>query len=507
MSDWTDGYVCEIDYTQGFYRELTPSFLAFCLLLKGIRPPSPTAPFSFCELGFGQGFGTNLIAAANPHGQFWGTDFNPSHGVAAQTLATAAGSDNIRVFDKSFAEFLDHDLPDFDIVALHGIYSWVSQENRTTIVEFLRRRLKPGGLVYISYNALPGWSATMPLRHLMVEHAAGSTEAMAVRIDKAIAFARQLADLKAGYFQKNPIVGPRLDKMQGLSRHYLAHEYFNRDWTPQHFAEVARELAAAKLSFAVSANPADHLDALNLSGEAQQVLAGVADETFRQTVRDYFLNQQFRKDIFVRGMARLSPQEQTELLLATRFALIVPRAAIPARASYAAGEVDLRHETYLPVIDALANGPMTLADLLGSNGVRQLGFGVVLQTAIVLTAAGALAPCLPAASDGERSRTAAGFNAAIVESARFRDDRGYLASPVTGGGIELSRINQLFLLAARRNVDPAGFIWPILAEQRQGVIKDGKPLTTPEENLAELRLMAETFRAQTLPLLQQHGIV
>ena len=24
MSNWTDGYVSEIDYTHGFYRELTP---------------------------------------------------------------------------------------------------------------------------------------------------------------------------------------------------------------------------------------------------------------------------------------------------------------------------------------------------------------------------------------------------------------------------------------------------------------------------------------------------
>ena len=44
------------------------------------------------------------------------------------------------VASDSFAEFLSRDdLPDFDFITLHGIYSWVSPENRRTIVEFIRR--------------------------------------------------------------------------------------------------------------------------------------------------------------------------------------------------------------------------------------------------------------------------------------------------------------------------------------------------------------------------------
>jgi len=62
------------------------------------------------------------------------------------------------------------DLPDFDFITLHGIYSWISPENRRTIVEFMRRKLKPGGIVYISYNCMPGWAGMMPLRRLLVEH-------------------------------------------------------------------------------------------------------------------------------------------------------------------------------------------------------------------------------------------------------------------------------------------------------------------------------------------------
>ena len=165
MANWSAGYVVDVEYTHGFYQELTPSLLGFLALLQGVQSPDPGASsLTYCELGCGQGFSTNLLAAANPQIQFHATDFNPGHIVGAQNLARAAAVKNVHFYDDSFAEFLSRDdLPDFDFITLHGIYSWVSPENRQTIVEFIRRKLKPGGLVYISYNTMPGWASMMPL--------------------------------------------------------------------------------------------------------------------------------------------------------------------------------------------------------------------------------------------------------------------------------------------------------------------------------------------------------
>ena len=74
MTDWTHGYIAEIDYTYGFYRELSPALLNYALLLRGFEPPSLDAGFRYCELGFGQGVSANLLAATHPQGQFEGTD-------------------------------------------------------------------------------------------------------------------------------------------------------------------------------------------------------------------------------------------------------------------------------------------------------------------------------------------------------------------------------------------------------------------------------------------------
>ena len=66
MDDWTEGYIADVDYPQGYYRELTPPFLAFALLAKGIRPPNPSGKLRYCELGAGHGFTCNVVAATHP---------------------------------------------------------------------------------------------------------------------------------------------------------------------------------------------------------------------------------------------------------------------------------------------------------------------------------------------------------------------------------------------------------------------------------------------------------
>ncbi len=214
MSDWTDGYVSEIGYTFGYYSELNPLRIAVPFLNVGLTPP---AIATACELGFGQGISVNIHAAASDV-RWYGTDFNPAHAAFAQSLAEAAGS-GAQLFDQSFAEFCARaDLPDFDYIALHGVLSWVSEENQRVIVDFVRRKLKVGGVLYISYNCQPGHAAMVPLRHLLTEHAgmmAAPGRGIVARIDAALDFAEQLLALNPGFAVANPTIADRLKTHQG----------------------------------------------------------------------------------------------------------------------------------------------------------------------------------------------------------------------------------------------------------------------------------------------------
>ena len=160
MTDWSAGYVADIGYTFGYYQELNPLRVKLAFLNAGLATPEFC---SACELGFGQGMSANLHAAAS--GVTWhGTDFNPSQASFAQELAQASGA-GAKLFDDAFADFAHRtDLPDFDYIGIHGIWSWISDENRIVIGDFVKRKLKVGGVLYISYNTLPGWAAFAPNR-------------------------------------------------------------------------------------------------------------------------------------------------------------------------------------------------------------------------------------------------------------------------------------------------------------------------------------------------------
>ena len=137
MTDWTAGYVADIGYTYGYYTELNPLRVRLAFLNAGLVPPEVG---SACELGFGQGMSANLHAAASVV-QWSGTDFNPAQAAFAQELARVAES-GAQLFDEAFDQFgARADLPEFDYIGLHGIWSWISDENRAVIVDFIRRKL------------------------------------------------------------------------------------------------------------------------------------------------------------------------------------------------------------------------------------------------------------------------------------------------------------------------------------------------------------------------------
>ena len=511
MSDWTAGYVADIGYTFGYYTELNPLRLRLAFLNAGLAVPDSGAA---CELGFGQGMSANLHAAASVT-QWHGTDFNPSQAGFAQELASVSGA-AAQLHDDAFADFCARPgLPDFDYIGLHGIWSWISDANRAVIVDFVRRKLKVGGVLYISYNTLPGWATFAPMRHLLTQHAAtlgADGVGIVSRIDGALDFAGKLLATNPVYARANPTVPERLNKVNGQNRHYLAHEYFNADWHPMYFSDMARWLEPAKVGYACSANLLDHVDAINLTAEQQELLKSLPDAQMRETVRDFMVNQQFRKDYWVKGPRKLSPLEQAEALRALRFVLVTCRSDVSLKVAGALGEASMSAAVYDPVLDALADHkPRTLGQLEQAVKDKGVNFAQVLQAVVILAGAGSLAPAQEEALVARAKKQSDKLNAHLMHKARGSAELNYLTSPVTGGGVTVGRFAQLFLLARaqghKQHADWAQFAWGLLAGQGQRILKDGKALDTPEENLAELGQQAQEFAEKQLPLLKALGVV
>lgn len=510
--NWSSGYVTELDYTYGFYKELAPVHMRFAALAKGFHSHTDaTDGLTYCELGCGQGFTANILAAANPEIDIYATDFNPVHAYNAQRLADEAGLSNVHFFDDSFADFEQRtDLPQFNIISLHGIYSWVAKEHRDTIVRFIAKRLKPGGLVYISYNCLPGWAGPSPIQNLIRMHAERGAGSLAERMDGAMAFLEKLQEEGARYFKATARIDDRIKDMKDKEKNYLAHEYLNRDWHAFYQSEVVAELSPARLSYLCTADILHQLDDINFTPSQMAILDQAPDSAFRETVQDYIVNRQFRKDIFARGAIALSTPELREAWLDTGFALSQLGVDIPMKTNGGLGEVALQKDAYWPVIHAIeeAGGHASLRDIVKDKTIARLGWARLQRVLCILVGSGYAHPCPSGAFDIDtRKESASRLNKAILKQALHSDRLKFLASPVTGGGIRVDHLSRIFLHSQQeKERDPVAFSWRILKQQGKNLTKNGEVLKTDEENIRVLAEKHSQFLQKNLPILQRLGI-
>lgn len=461
MNDWGAGYVTDIEYLPGYYREQAPAHMTLACLLGGAAPPDLDGDFTYCDLGCGAGQTAALLAAANPQGRFYGVDFHPAHIARAQSFVKVAKLDNIQFVEAGFAELADANcgpaLPMFDVVALHGVYAWISRENRAALVRLLARIVKPGGMVYVSYNSLPGWAAVAPLQRLLFEHAALTQGPATAKAAAALDFAVKLRAVGASVLGETEALaqlksaGPTDNEAEKLA--YLAHEYLNAHWSPLYHADVAREMAAAKLAYAGSATLLENFPALSLTAAQRSALDSIGDPILRETFKDYCANRPFRRDVFVRGARRLSTAERDRRLSALRLALTVPRE--DCRTSFKAplGEAEMDPRRYEAIFDALADGPKTVGELLALPDVERggnpppgpaevAGLLVGAQQAMVVTeSGGAGRPDGGAAQRHNRLRVAD----ALTDMNR---KTLALASPLCGAGLHVSLAEALLYDAA-----------------------------------------------------------
>ncbi|MEG2173493.1 MAG: class I SAM-dependent methyltransferase [Desulfovibrionaceae bacterium] len=517
MSVWSEGYVTDTAYEAKFFTDLTPSFLRMALLLHGEDMPrrKKNEPLRYLELGYGQGLSLNVHSAA-VDGEFWGTDFNPDHTLRASEMAQAAGLDP-QLLNISFAELdarSSHgDLPLFDIIALHGVWSWISDENRQHILNIIHRNLKMGGVVYISYNTLPGWAPFMPVRDLLAMHAdtlGNAAQDSSARIQQAYAFARQLAAAKAGYFMANPQATAKLEQLEGKSLSYLTHEYMNSHSRPFYFADVAAALGRAKCTFVSSTRFISQLDVC-LPADCLPLLHNAASPVLRETLRDYSLNQAFRADIFIKGSSRLSQREHMTRMGAFRVALACQLEVINLSIMSPRGEMTLKEEVYRPLLAALADKaytPKTLEQLEDHPLLEAMSSAVLLEGLTVLAGAGYVHPACKAAA--AQHKKCAQLNRILCERARMGEDLPVLASPVLAGGLRSTRIEQLFLLSIAEGGEKPS-LWAedalnVLSSRGEQLLREGKALE-PADALNEMTTLAESFAAERLPYLQAMGIV
>lgn len=450
MASWDMGYHADLLYTTGYYREISPVYLNYVLTSQGFDSPFTDKNIKACELGFGQGVSINLHAMSTPV-HWYGTDFNPAQVNFAQNLAASAGlsKQEILLADDAFGDFLKRDdLPEFDYICLHGIWSWISPENQQYIIDFVKNKLKVGGVLYISYNTAPGFTTFEPLRHLMAsfdKSMHGEQTAPQVKFQNIANFLNELIKTNPKYAAVVPGLQERINSTLKGDYHYLAGEYLNLYWDINHFDTMAGKLETAKLSFACSATISELIDSINLTSEQQKFLAPYKGTAIGENIRDFMVNQQFRRDLFIKGPLKLSAKEKTERLNNIYINLNVPKSEISYTFNTSLGQATLKKETFEPLYQLLGDyAPHRIGDiktaLQDKVNAAQVEEGIMTLLSIGFANV-TRDPTL--VSDKERQRCLQ-FNQKAL-SGHLNTKVEFLASPLVGGGCHVSTLNQTLL--------------------------------------------------------------
>lgn len=507
-----DGYISDVAYTLGFHRELAPVFLDYVCLTTGIEPPSGTRPRRYCELGCGRGFQTVLLAAANPDIEFVGIDFNPDHIVEADDLARRAAIDNVRFIEAGFGQAgADDELGTFDYIVLHGVYAWVAPAVRDEIHAFIRARLNPGGVVYVSYNTHPGWTKAIPTQKLLFEAANRAEGDSLARLDKAMQLLRLMAEEPTGQVERRGAISrASVRELAKKDRRYLAHEYLSAAWQPMFVTDVMAALATVGLSYAGSAAIAENRLEFCAPAALATILNGAPDAAMRELMKDIAIGQAFRRDVYVGQPRRLDPRLKRKGLLEQRFAAFPQINAIPEKLRAPAGEIGLGaalNEAIWRCVDARIASGAEMVSAARAVGEQE---GRMLSVIELLVHNGVLHP---ARNDGAQAEHGPSmrFNDAIFELSRADDTHRYLAAPVLGTGFGTrypERILPPLIAAMPRAADKAlaeAAFDQVLSAGRH-FLRDGISVEKDDDSIGELARFVGEFRTHRLPRWQMLGV-
>jgi trans-aconitate methyltransferase len=504
-------YVMDVPYIRSFMDDLSPARLRLVAALNGFPPP-PAEDFDYCDLGAGHGDTTATLAAAYPRARFVGVDLNPDHVATARVLVASGGLTNAHFVEHDFTELGDQDLPSFDYICAHGVLSWIAPETRAAMLTAASAKLKPGGLLYVGYNSLPGWAAVEPLRRLLSDRASAVEGDSRERARAALHLAKQLAGVGSRYFTRNPPAMDMLATMEKGGLTYIVHEYLHAYWVPMYFADVAREMAERDLYFVGQLPVYLNYRDLAVSPAAAELFKDITDRITLETLMAYALNQFFRREVYVKGRSTRADTVTHAYLDATPFAPLV-HGGIARTVKMAHHTLEFVGEVFDALLPMMEEGAARVSDLAARPELARYRVERVRHAVLQLIISGQVAPLLyptKAAPPPEgRCRVPSAYNRTVLHRPLSADAPFALASPVAGTGIVLSLL-QVVALRLLTEVEPSD--WPrwihTLAGQQSFALLSGSGRTT-EGAPTETAVLheVEQVRSRQLGKLTELGVL
>ncbi|HEY8950022.1 MAG TPA: methyltransferase regulatory domain-containing protein, partial [Rhizomicrobium sp.] len=395
-----------------------------------------------CELHCGSAVTATLLAGCNPLGDFHAVDTRAPLLERGRKLAADANVRNIAFHELGIEQALSASFPMFDYIVLNGIYSWVPLMERGLILAFVRKFLKPGGAVLVTYNARPGWNRLDPFRRIFREATRGKNVDPKARFEAAREIYAKLLEAKAPAIAATGITPAAISEIERIPLEVIAADYANDFAEPLYATEAFSDFAAIDCVFAGPIEMSESAAVLMQHEPFKSAMERMPHAAGRELAKDMLRDTHFRRDVFVRGGRRMAADNRAMVMTGLAFALEQSAATTRYESNMPYGDIRFDNPHAQALVGALERAPRTLGDLIADGMARGTEADAIVANVHALLLTGQIRPVYRATPDAEKSARA--LRAAIRDRAGTPDAIGFLPSAYgTAFGVPVP--DQIFL--------------------------------------------------------------
>lgn len=292
-----------VPYESYPYPQSCPEHLKTIGTLFGMNPPALETA-RVLELGCAAGGNLMPFAANYPKSHCVGVDLSPVQINDGNELLKHTNIKNLELKCMSITD-IDESMGKFDYIITHGVFSWVPDFVRDKMLDICGKMLTDNGMVYISYNTLPGWNMVRSLRDMMLFHSSGF-QSDQEKINQSRLLLEFIKDSTEG--SKTPYAEFLRAESQLLANqpdHYLRHEHLEDNNVQFYFSDFMAKAAAHSLQYVGDSSLASMFVG-NLPKKAAEKLSEIKDIVRVEQYMDYVTNRRFRSSILCKSGVQIN---------------------------------------------------------------------------------------------------------------------------------------------------------------------------------------------------------
>ena len=500
-------YTQDVEFNSDFGALQTPVHICTAAMLCGYDGVEINGSFRYLDIACGNGHTLSILADAYPQAEFVGIDINPSHIAKANELARQVGLKNVRFIEGDIGQLKPSEFVPFDICAASGVYSWLDVQRQRQLIQFAQQVVRPGGLFYLDYSALPGGTQTSALYQMIQKLSGQFNGNSADKLTSASCVLSGIRDAGGQFFKQNEQANQRLSSILANPAEDEAHEVLNMQPQGQWSADVISSLADHGFAFLGSAGLQHNLPELSAHLHIPKEAANFPIAT-QQLLQDVAWNVAQRKDIYIKGGAA---EVKPLILSLQQYAFyIAPGALDDQKVAFILKQFPSAHLITRTNISRLSQGRhcRTFAELamhfrnfaLSDNKINIL-FSQLLATRIV-----SLAQSLPNEyNQSVRLNMPSALNRIILEQDIHLEHCRPFSSQIIGSRLLLPIKDRLYLWAMV--IGDVGVAWDRLGDLCNVFHgPTGEPLVK-EEFVHIINKSLPAFKAKIVPELIRLGIL